>query len=171
MHQGPQIKNLLPTTIWVCLCFLFFGCEKDDICNEGTPGTPKLVIRFYDQENPTETKGLPGIKIQYIAQEYPLYELTSSDSIALPMDLSTNATRYAFILPTSTASLTVADTLQFNHHMRIDEYTRRACGYKASFQLIDPPVSTTNSASWFIRAEILTDTISNEEQAHLAIYH
>lgn len=171
MHRRPQIKNLLLPTAWVCLCFLFFACEKDDICNEGTPGTPKLVIRFYDQENPTEAKDLPGIKIQYIARDYPIYEKTTNDSIALPMDLTSNATRYAFILPTSTASLTIADTLQFNHHNRIDEYTRRACGYKASFQLTNPPVSVTNSASWFIRAEILTDTIRNEEQAHLAIYH
>ena len=33
--------------------FLISACEKDDICNEGTPGTPRVVIRFFDNDNPT----------------------------------------------------------------------------------------------------------------------
>ena len=43
----------------LCLLFLScltFGCEKDDICNEGTPGTPNVVIRFYDKDSPDRTQ-------------------------------------------------------------------------------------------------------------------
>jgi len=171
MPRRTQIKNKLTNSFLACMAIFICSCEKDDICNEGTPGTPSLVIRFYDHQNPTQYKNLPEIKIQHINRDYPLYLGSSSDSIALPMDLTNKNTRYAFILASTTDTVTVADTLQFNHANRVDEYARRACGFKASYQLSDPPVIVTNTGSWFIRAEILIDTLRNEEQAHLAIYH
>ena len=68
--------------IWMFLIPLI-SCEKDDVCNEGTPGTPRLIIRFYDHENPTTFKGLPGIFVQEVKQENPIY-YTEFDSIAIP---------------------------------------------------------------------------------------
>ncbi len=157
------------------LCFLFLAllvmsCEKDDICNEGTPGTPRVIIRFYDKDNPTTLKSAPGIKIKGVNQEN-LYAILESDSLALPMDLSTTYTRYAFILPSSTASLTIADTLQFNYANRRDFYSRRACGYSAEYVLKSPAVTTIGSLTWYVNSTVVLDTIRNEEQAHLAIYH
>ena len=149
---------------------LFVGCEKDDICNEGTPGTPRLIIRFYDRENPSELKTPAGINIKGINQT-EVYRNLNSDSLALPMDLSHSFTRYAFILPSSTASQTIADTLQFNHSYRRDHYSRRACGFSAEFGLSNPAVTTVGSITWFVRSTIQLDTIKNEEQAHLFIYH
>ena len=32
------------------------GCEKDDICDANTPTTPRLIISFYDYNNPTVKK-------------------------------------------------------------------------------------------------------------------
>ena len=90
-----------------CLLFLsllFISCEKDDICNEGTPGTPNLVIRFFDKDNPAERKVAENISIKEINQEQ-IYRILSSDSVTIPMDLSKNFTRYAFILPSSTTNL------------------------------------------------------------------
>lgn len=155
--------------IWMFLMPLI-SCEKDDVCNEGTPGTPRLIIRFYDHENPTTFKGLPGIFVQEVKQENPIF-YTEFDSIAIPLDLSLSATRYAFILSSATDSVTIADTLDFNVQDRWDIYSRRACGYSANYRLGNPPVSVVNSPTWFIRAEKITDTINNEERAHLAIYH
>ena len=146
------------------------SCEKDDVCNEGTPGTPRLIIRFYDHENPTAYKGLPGVFVQEVKQEKPIF-YTEFDSIAIPLDLSLPATRYAFVLSSATDSVTIADTLDFHVQDRWDIYSRRACGYSANYRLGNPPVSAINSPTWFIRAEKITDTINNEERAHLAIYH
>jgi len=87
------------------------------------------------------------------------------------MDLSKTFTRYVFILPASTATLTIADTLQFNHSNRKDIYSRRACGYSAEYVLNNPAITTTGSLSWYVRSTVQLDTIRNEEQAHLAIYH
>ena len=116
------------------LCFFTFGCEKDDICNEGT-------------------------------------RIFGSDSVTIPMDLSKNFTRYAFILPSSTASLTIADTLQFNHSNRRDQYSRRACGFSAAYELDNPAITTIGSITWYAYSVTQLDTIRNEEQAHLFIYH
>ena len=93
-------KNILCLLL---LCLLFNRCEKDDICNEGTPGTPNVVIRFFDKDSPTELKVAENITIKEINQEQ-IYSIVNSDSTTIPMDLSKNFTRYAFILPASTAS-------------------------------------------------------------------
>ena len=155
--------------------FLFFlglfvaSCEKDDICNEGTPGTPRVVIRFYDQNNPSQFKSVSGFAFKEINQE-KAYRLLSGDSTALPMDLSKAYTRYAVII-SSNDSITIADTLQFNHGDRKDIYSRRACGFSAEYRLMDPPITVIGSPTWYIRSTILLDSIRNEDQAHLAIYH
>ena len=157
------------------LCFLFLtllfiGCEKDDICNEGTLGTPRVIIRFYDKDNPNTLKSTSGIKIKEVNQENA-YAILSSDSVALPMDLSKAFTRYAFILPSSSASLTIADTLQFNYANRRDIYSRRACGYSTEYVLSNPAITTIGSLTWYVRSTTQLDTIRNEAQAHLAFYH
>ncbi len=159
-----------PFFLLLFLSLFFLHCEKDDVCNEGTPGTPRLVIRFYDKENPAEIKRLPGITIQEINQENPIF-YSEFDSIALPLDLTQSYTRYAFVLSSETDTITLADTLQFNIQNRRDIYTRRACGYRAEYELAQPPVTPINTPSWFYDATILIDTIQNEERAHLAIYH
>ena len=155
---------------WFFLFVLFISaCEKDDICNEGTPGTPRVVIRFFDNNNPSALKSVQNLSFKEINQENAFRVLTG-DSTALPMDLSKNYTRYAIII-SSNDSITIADTLQFNHSDRTDTYSRRACGFSAEYRLSDPPITVIGSPTWYIRSSILLDSIRNEEQAHLAIYH
>ena len=151
------------------LCVFITSCEKDDICNEGTPGTPSVVIRFYDHNNPSQSKSVQGFSFKEINQEKP-YRILTGDSTALPMDLSKSYTRYAVII-SSNSSNTVADTLQFNHGDRKDIYSRRACGFSAEYRLMDPPITVIGSPTWYIRYTILLDSIRNEDQVHLAIYH
>ena len=156
------------------LLFLFLSsfvtsCEKDDICNEGTPGTPRVVIRFYDHNNPSQLKSVSGLSFKEINQE-KAYRILTGDSTALPMDVSKAYTRYAVII-SNNDSITVADTLQFNHGNRKDIYSRRACGFSAEYRLMDPPITVIGSPTWYIRSTILLDSIRNEDQAHLAIYH
>ena len=152
------------------LILLLLSCERDDICNLGTPGTPRLIVRLYDVNNPSQPKNAQGY-IQEINSDSQ-HSTISGDSIAFPLKLSANATRYAFVIENSAVGTgTLNDTLQFNYHSRKDRYTRRACGIIAEYVLDQNPVTPINTPSWFVRAEILIDTLKNEEQAHLAIYH
>ena len=152
------------------LLILLLSCERDDICDLGTPGTPRLIVRLYDAENPTQLKSASGY-IQEINKENR-HSNINGDSIAFPLLLSANATRYVFVIENSEVGTgTFSDTLQFNYRNRKDTYTRRACGIIAEYTLDQTPVTPVNPPSWFIRSEILIDTLRNEEQAHLAIYY
>lgn len=155
--------------IFFILPLVLIACEKDDICNEGTPGTPRLIVRLFDKDNSSTLKSATGY-IQEINQEKP-YLNFSSDSISFPYNTSQNYTRYAFGIINPTTNDTIIDTLQFNYHSRIDTYTRRACGFKAEFTIADPAFESINSPQWYVRSEVLTHTLKNEEQAHVAIYH
>ena len=59
------MKNKL--IIFSIIATVFFlsliRCEKDDICIEGTEGTPSLIIRFFDFNNITEPKTVPFLVI------------------------------------------------------------------------------------------------------------
>ena len=35
-----------------------YNCESDDICPESTLTTPRLIVTFYDEENPDERKNI-----------------------------------------------------------------------------------------------------------------
>jgi hypothetical protein len=84
------------------------GCEKDDICDANTPTTPRLIITFYDINNPTVRKKVTNLKVIGLDQdegiifnESALDEakyLTSSDSIAVPLRTNAETTTYDFIL-------------------------------------------------------------------------
>jgi len=50
------MKKYIITSLALLLAVSFWNCEKDDICAETTPTTPKLVIEFYDNANPTVLK-------------------------------------------------------------------------------------------------------------------
>jgi hypothetical protein len=164
-------KRMLKSTLFsLVLLLLFLSCERDDICDLGTPGTPRLIVRLYDAENPTQFKSVQGY-IQEINKD-ELHSNLAGDSIAFPMKLSMNSTRYTFVIENSAVGTgTINDTLQFNYHSRTDRYTRRACGIVSEYVLDQNPVTPINTPRWFVRAEILIDTLRNEEQAHLAIYH
>ena len=43
--------------------FSFWNCEKDDICAETTPTTPRVVIEFYDAANPTVLKSVTNLGV------------------------------------------------------------------------------------------------------------
>lgn len=166
-----MIKNLTGSLLlFILFCMLISGCEKDDICLIETPSSPRLVVRLYDKDDRTVFKAADNIIIHGVGQEEPLIAL-NTDSLTIPIKTQEAFTQYAFILPSSTASLTVADTLQFNYR-RYDEYLNRSCGFRANFILEENAISfPTKAPIWLESFEILIDTVSNEQESHLAIYH
>ena len=166
-----MMKNRCSPFVFLLLCsYLISSCEKDDICLIETPSTPRLIIRLFDKDNRLDSKAADFITIYGVGQEQALVTLTT-DSLVLPLKTQAAFTQYAFLLKTSTVSTTVGDTLQFNYS-RYDEYLNRSCGYRANFILDDNLISYPAAApNWIESFEILIDTVSNEQQTHLAIYH
>ena len=146
-----------------------FNCEKDDICLDGTAGTPRLIIRFLDHSERMIPKSLSNITIKAISRDED-YTLFSGDSLAIPLKLDSNSTIYTFIHLNELSNQEKIDTLKFNYK-REDYYINRACGFVSNLIFSTPAIEIINKESLFLGFNILKDTIKNENQAHLAIYH
>jgi hypothetical protein len=146
-----------------------FKCEKDDICLEGTPGTPRLIIRFYDYNERMTLKSLPNVTIKAKSRDED-YIVFSGDSLVIPLKLISNSTIYTFTYFNDLGNQEKIDTLKFNYK-REDRYINRACGILSNLIFTTPAVEIISNESLFLDFNILKDTIKNENQAHLAIYH
>ena len=154
---------------FIFLMFLIlFSCEKDDICLEGTPATPRMIILFKDHENPQAKKGVTELLIGGIGLEDDL-TVYSGDSIAIPLRNNYEFTQYEFTFKTS--SPTLSESLQINHR-QFDTYINRACGYKSTFIFENPfYYKLTEGGGWIKSIEKIRDTLSDEKSSHLAVYH
>ena len=146
-----------------------FNCEKDDICLQGTPGTPRLIIRFFDYNEITIPKSLSNVTIKALSRDED-YTVFSGDSLTIPLKLISNSTIYTFAYLNDLGNQEKVDTLKFNYK-REDYYINRACGFLSNLIFTTPAVEIMSKESLFLDFNILKDTIKNENQAHLAIYH
>ena len=58
------MKKIVFITLSLLLAVSFWNCEKDDICAEGTPTTPRVIIEFYDAANPTVLKNVTNLRVE-----------------------------------------------------------------------------------------------------------
>ena len=151
------------------LIIFIFNCEKDDICLEGTPGTPRLIIRFFDQNEKIIPKPLSNVTIKALSKDED-YVVFSGDSLGIPLKLISNSTIYTFTYLDVLDNQEKIDTLKFNYK-REDYYVNRACGFLSNLIFTSPALEILDKESIFLGFKILNDTIKNENQAHLAIYH
>lgn len=165
---------------------MIWSCERDDICAESTATTPHLIITFYDINNQDNTKEVRQLEIEGLDDTgMPMgiiLSRTNTDSIALPLrfqeeDILTT-TRFEFEVDAD-----FADNENSENDSNIDiievtyspefVYVSRACGYKSIFN-IGPTgsfVRVNDSDNWIDNFEILNETIENENEAHIIIYH
>ena len=80
----------LSAVVLLCLC----ACEPDDICLEGTQGTPQLIVVFYDKNQPESKKSVSNLQVKGTDMETLLYDATL-DSIVLPLKTLTNSTSFS----------------------------------------------------------------------------
>ena len=151
------------------LIIFIFNCEKDDICLEGTPGTPRLIIRFFDQNEKIIPKPLSNVTVKALSKDED-YVVFSGDSLGIPLKLISNSTIYTFTYLDVLDNQEKIDTLKFNYK-REDYYVNRACGFLSNIIFTTPALEILDKESIFLGFKILNDTIKNENQAHLAIYH
>ena len=144
----------------------FTQCEKDDICISSVEGTPDLIVLMLENKNNTQ-KTPSGFTIRPLGTENIL-EVSSGDSLALPLQITEAVTQFEFILNQGSQDENI-DTLQINYQ-RVDQFINRACGYRANFILDQSTILILNSGNnWIKGAVILKDTISDETAAHLGI--
>ena len=144
------------------------GCEKDDICL--LPTTPKLILRFYDNTNPTTTKNVERLSIWAEGKDtISNYKSISLDSVAIPLNVNATQTIYHLKSNSVDGNLAnnVSNTITINY-TTTEEYVSRSCGFKTIFN----NVTITSNAGWIqsFTPNSLT-TINNETNAHVQIFH
>ena len=128
------------------------SCEKDDICDANTPTTPRLVITFYDADNPTVLQNVKNLMV--IGKDEPagiIFNKTATDTtkylangstISIPLKTNAETTTYTFVLDSQNDNPAAINTdeITFNYTHQ-DLYVSRACGFKTIFEL--SPFSNT----------------------------
>ncbi len=144
----------------VVFLMTLLSCEKDDICVEEV--TPKLIIRFYNDEDRSQLKELSNTYVWAVGKDSITdYSNEPLDSIALPLNIAENITKYVI------ENNAIRDTVEFNYS-RNDIFVSRSCGYKTIFDNLAVG-NTTNL--WIKDTEIINSTIENETTTHINIYH
>lgn len=141
----------------IAIILLIASCEKDDICIN--PVTPQLVIRFYDNDNPTEYKSRASLYVWATGKD-SIYNSVATDSIALPLNPAEDFTIYHL------SSDDIEDTITINY-IREEIFVSRSCGYKYNFNDLSLTGVTNN---WIISTEITNQTVENETE-HIKILH
>ena len=180
-------SNLL---VLVIISIVFFSCERDDICAESTPTTPQLIITFYDINNQDEPKAARQLEIIGLDDDdnplaTPIFPRTTTDSIAIPLrfqeENQQTVSRFELLLNADfdnddETTSPNADKITITYSPEF-VYVSRACGYKSVFYLDDNiPFSRDGEEqgddnTWIRSFEINNQTVTNENEAHIFIYH
>lgn len=167
------MKKLIIASIALIITFSLWNCEKDDICEEGTPTTPRMIVEFYDNLNPTVKKTVTNLGI--VADGMTTGILFNGVSkIQVPLQTTTDITKYSFIYDSQNVDLSLRneDKITLNY-TRNDAFISRACGYKTLFTLLDNPngiVKTIDTDNWIKEIVIQKYKILNEDEVHVKIF-
>ncbi|MBV1922478.1 MAG: hypothetical protein KUG68_00465 [Flavobacteriaceae bacterium] len=163
-----MLKKLL---FLIALIIAANSCTRDDLCSEATQKTSKLVIAFKNFNNPLEDRTVSNLTIISDLGEVTVVDNESIDSVNVPLNTGADLTSFRFIKYSDDEELINPDTISFNYQ-RVDEYINRACSFKTVFfDLNAAVVSEDNNNNWIRSVEIINDTIENEDEAHITIYH
>lgn len=160
-----MFKNSFKIFLFLISASLFYQCERDDICINDT--TPNLIIRFYDQTNHTALKDVSelNVEIDSLGTYIHYNTFTTTDSIAIPLRIDEDLTKYKFTINESTSPIIDDFTLNYERNF---VFVSRSCGYKTEFLNISTSNQTNN---WINSINILKQNIQNENEAPISIYH
>jgi hypothetical protein len=159
-------------SLFFLVIFAFYGCEKDDICADET--TPMLVIEFFDITNPTVLKNISSLKIKADGQTADFGTFSGVSKITIPLKITSNSTKYSFILNSSSTENMNEDFLEFNYSTQ-NIFVSRACGYKTIFELnsdITGAILTDKEPAdglWMQNVVKVTNAITTENETHIKI--
>ncbi len=166
------MKKIVFITLSLLLAVSFWNCEKDDICAEGTPVTPRVIIEFYNAATPTVLKNVTNLGVIEPTLSTG-FSFTAISKIQVPLKTTADITTLRFIQNGSDTDNTNdnIDVVTFNYQ-RVDEYVSRACGFKTLFYLneTNPVVLTADGNNWIQNIVVTQPNIENENEVHVKIY-
>ncbi|MBL86842.1 MAG: hypothetical protein CMO82_09330 [Winogradskyella sp.] len=173
------------------LLVVLISCERDDICAETTPTTPRLLVEFYDVNEQEDLKPVTRLTAygEGLADnptndntEGTLIYNTNSTSLELPLIIGNEGeiTTSRFILEKDT-NLRLDENVNTNSNIDVVEiayetefvYVSRACGYKSIFKNIQLSFDTSDDGAWISGIELIdtVEIVENENTVHVRILH
>lgn len=165
------------------LLICVWNCERDDICAEATPTTPRLIIEFNDINNFENSKVVRQLTVIGIDDNgndiNTLISRTNTNEVALPLRIVaegvTNISRFKFIRD---ADFDTDDNPDTNSNTDIVTITylpefvfvSRACGFKSIFNAMGID-SENDEDIWILAEQLNTDNVENENNAHITLFH
>lgn len=162
-------------------------CERDDICPEDVPTTPRLILEFYDLLNQENIKEVPNLFVQGIGNDFSLSGFSGTTDISvveLPLKTNENSTSYSFIKDYSindngTPNDTSDDFFDGNEDIITINYTAetiyvsRACGFKTIYKAINIQFDVDDMDRWIALAQPVNDnqSIEDETTTHFKLFH
>ena len=163
------MKKILFGLFTTLFALAFFNCEKDDICEDNTPTTPRLIVDFYDNNNPTNKKNITDLKVTADGMTTSM-EFTGKSQITLPLKVNEDVVSYTFVINSKSPTLAIEDKATINY-TRNNVYVSRACGYKTLFELKIPNgMVLTTPKNWIQEISVQKTSIINETETHVKIY-
>ncbi len=143
------------------------SCERDDICIDEI--TPKLVITFYDKEDPSSVKIVTNLSAKIIiGTESDSIPILANDTIiSIPLKVTENSTQYILTINSDNGAQLIRDTISITYN-REDVFVGRSCGFKTIFNNTNYILDSNN---WIQNLETITQTIDNETDAHVKVFH
>lgn len=152
----------------------FWSCEKDDLCDEKTPTTPRMIIEFFDDNNPSETKNVVNLGIIAEGETEGLL-FNGVSKIQVPLKTTAEITKYSFVLDSQNPVIALQneDKIEINYTHK-DEFISRACGFKTLFTLKNPngiiEATDPDPTEWIQQILIQKHNILNEDEVHVKIF-
>jgi hypothetical protein len=176
---------------FLLLLVALISCERDDICAETTPTTPRLMVEFYDATETEELKPVTRLTAygEGLANnptndntEGTLVYNTNATAIELPLLIGNEGeiTTSRFILEKDT-NLRLDEDVDTDSNIDIVEisyetefvYVSRACGYKSIFKNLQVSFETSDDGAWISGIEVVDtiEIVENENTVHVRILH
>ncbi|MEY8847736.1 DUF6452 family protein [Psychroserpens sp. XS_ASV72] len=171
------IKTFFKSLILIFLVLSVSTCERDDICPEDVPTTPRLIIEFFDISNQESNVNVPSFRAQGVGNEAPLDAYSGSaaaGSIELPLKTNENSTSYSFIRDYEVDEDGVVsgneDVITINYALE-NVYVSRACGYKTVFRNVNIIING-DSDLWIVLAQPINDnqSVEDETETHFKLF-
>ncbi|KAA5823631.1 hypothetical protein FPF71_13095 [Algibacter amylolyticus] len=166
-----------------------YSCERDDICPDSTPTTPRLIIDFIDATDSDIFLNVSDLVVigvendEFLDEYLEDYVFTNTDNVILPLKTTDNTTEYilvsdAEVNDNDTPDDDTDDFIDGNYDKIIINYSReevyvsRACGYKTIFKNVTLTI-VEDDDNWMISRQPLTDnqSVEDETTTHFNISH
>lgn len=183
-NKMKYFKYIAMVVIALAICTTI-SCERDDICPESTPTTPRLIIDFYDVSIQENSKNVFGLVAVGVGNDNVLdgYAIVNTNNIILPLKTDSTATQYIIYkeytyddndTPDDETDDVIGgnpDVITINYSTEL-VFVSRACGYKTIFNNVTISIEDDGD-NWILSRESINDnqSVEDETATHFNLFH